>query len=107
MTPKLERGEGCFFVYMCSHATTVARHQAAIHIRLWWGAGKSVHFTCTQSFVLSLAARVKACIKALDSHVAGFSKHKAKDTKGDPSAFLRYFSEMVDFVPKASTSFDL
>ena len=99
MTPKLERGRvvsSCICVPMLP-----------IHIRLWWGAGKSVHFTCTQSFVLSLAARVKACIKALDSHVAGFSKHKAKDTKGDPSAFLRYFSEMVDFVPKASTSFDL
>ena len=54
-----------------------------------------------------LALRVKACIAALDSEIAGFSKHKLKDTKGDPLAFVRYYSEMVDFVPKATTSFEL
>ena len=54
-----------------------------------------------------LALRVKACIAALDSEIAGFSKHKLKDTKGDPLAFVRYYSEMVDFVPKATTCFEL
>ena len=54
-----------------------------------------------------LATRVKACIKALDSQVAGFSKHTAKDTKGDPAAFLRYYAEMVGMVPKSTTSFEL
>ena len=54
-----------------------------------------------------LAARVKACIKELGSQGAGFPKHKAKDTKGDPVAFLRFYLEMVAAVPKSTTAFEL
>jgi hypothetical protein len=54
-----------------------------------------------------LAARAKVCIKELGSQVAGFSKHKAKDTKGDPQAFLRFYLEMVATVPKSTTAFEL
>ena len=54
-----------------------------------------------------LAARAKVCIKELGSQVAGFSKHKAKDTKGDPQAFLRFYLEMVATVPRSTTAFEL
>jgi hypothetical protein len=54
-----------------------------------------------------LAARAKACIKALGSEGSGFSTHKAKDTKGDPEAFLRFYLEMVAAVPKSTTAFEL